>query len=122
MTALSVGLLLSVPAAAQTTIFNTKDFHQDKSLWTDPAYYRNNTPGQLAGMALNIVPYQASGQVGAARLYAALLGHVSFYPGRMDACWLGEERVRAQAGDFYGGWITSEVVGPFKGGRGTSGW
>ena len=54
--------------------------------------------------------------------YAALLGHVSFYPGRMDACWLGEERVRAQAGDFYGGWITADLAGPFKGPPGTRGW
>ena len=50
------------------------------------------------------------------------LGHVSFYPGRMDACWLGEERVRAQAGDFYGGWITADLAGPFKGPPGTRGW
>ena len=54
--------------------------------------------------------------------YAALLGHVSFYPGRMDACWLGGERVRAQAGDFYGGWITADLAGPFKGPPGTRGW
>ena len=54
--------------------------------------------------------------------YAALLGHVSFYPGRMDACLLGEERVRAQAGDFYGGWITADLAGPFKGPPGTRGW
>ena len=53
--------------------------------------------------------------------YAALLGHVSFYPGRMDACWLGEERVRAQAGDFYGGWITADLAGPVKGPPGTRG-
>jgi uncharacterized protein (DUF427 family) len=48
--------------------------------------------------------------------FAALAGHVSFYPGRMDAAWLGAERVRAQPGDFYGGWITSDLRGPFKGG------
>ncbi len=54
--------------------------------------------------------------------YAALLGHVSIYPGRMDGCWLGEERVRAQAGDFYGGWITADLAGPFKGPPGTRGW
>ena len=40
---------------------------------------------------------------------------VAFYPARMDACFVDDERVRAQAGDFYGGWITSEIVGPFKG-------
>jgi uncharacterized protein (DUF427 family) len=54
--------------------------------------------------------------------FAALAGHVSFYPGRMDAAWLGDERVRAQLGDFYGGWITSDLRGPFKGGAGTAGW
>ena len=54
--------------------------------------------------------------------FAALRDHVSFYPGRMDACWLDEERVQAQPGDFYGGWITADVIGPFKGGAGTRGW
>ena len=54
--------------------------------------------------------------------YAALAGAVAFYPGRVDAAWLGDERVAAQAGDFYGGWITSDLAGPFKGGPGTAGW
>ena len=40
----------------------------------------------------------------------------------MDACYVDEEQVQAQAGDFYGGWITSDIVGPFKGGSGTLGW
>ena len=40
----------------------------------------------------------------------------------MDACFVDDERVIAQPGDFYGGWITSDVVGPFKGEPGTSGW
>jgi hypothetical protein len=54
--------------------------------------------------------------------YAALRDHVAVYPGRMDACWLDDERVRSQEGDFYGGWITADVTGPFKGGPGTFGW
>jgi hypothetical protein len=54
--------------------------------------------------------------------FAALADHVSFYPGRMDAAWLDEERIAAQPGDFYGGWISSDLVGPFKGGPGTRGW
>lgn len=54
--------------------------------------------------------------------FAALAEHVAFYPARMDACWLDGERVQAQDGDFYGGWRTSKVVGPFKGGPGTWGW
>ena len=54
--------------------------------------------------------------------YSALTGYLAFYPGRVEACFLDDERVRAQAGDFYGGWITSRVVGPFKGEPGTLGW
>jgi uncharacterized protein (DUF427 family) len=54
--------------------------------------------------------------------YAALRDHVAVYPGRMDACWLDDELVRSQEGDFYGGWITDDIVGPFKGAHGTSGW
>ncbi len=46
----------------------------------------------------------------------------AFYGSRVDSCWVGDERVKSQSGDFYGGWITSRVVGPFKGGAGTRGW
>jgi uncharacterized protein (DUF427 family) len=46
----------------------------------------------------------------------------SFYPSKMDACFVDGERVQPQEGDFYGGWITSAIVGPFKGGAGTWGW
>jgi uncharacterized protein (DUF427 family) len=48
--------------------------------------------------------------------------HIALYPGRMEACYVGDERVKAQEGDFYGGWITDDIVGPFKGGPGTLGW
>ncbi|CAN5205064.1 DUF427 domain-containing protein [soil metagenome] len=54
--------------------------------------------------------------------YAAVAGHLAFYPQAMDACWVDEERVGANEGSFYGGWITSTVVGPFKGGDGTAWW
>ena len=54
--------------------------------------------------------------------YEAIRDAIAFYPSRMDACFVDDERVVAQPGDFYGGWITSDVVGPFKGERGTSGW
>jgi uncharacterized protein (DUF427 family) len=47
---------------------------------------------------------------------------IAVYAGRVDACWVGEERVTPQPGGFYGGWVTSGVVGPFKGGPGTAGW
>lgn len=54
--------------------------------------------------------------------FAPIAGYVAFYPARMDACFVDDERVVAQDGGFYGGWITSRIVGPFKGGPGTRGW
>ncbi len=54
--------------------------------------------------------------------YEALTGHVALYPGRMDRCTVDGETVRPQPGDFYGGWITSRVAGPFKGEPGTRFW
>ena len=54
--------------------------------------------------------------------YEALAGHLAFYASKVDEAWVGEERVAPQAGDFYGGWVTSRVVGPFKGEPGTRGW
>jgi uncharacterized protein (DUF427 family) len=54
--------------------------------------------------------------------FAALRDHVAFYPHRMDECLLDDEVVRPQAGGFYGGWITADLVGPFKGEPGTRGW
>ena len=54
--------------------------------------------------------------------FEGIAGYLAFYPSRVDACFVDGERVQAQAGDFYGGWITSKIVGPFKGGPGTFGW
>ena len=53
--------------------------------------------------------------------FAELTGHIGFYPGRV-ACWVDGERVRPQPGGFYGGWVTNEIVGPFKGDTGTGAW
>ena len=47
--------------------------------------------------------------------------YISFYPALVE-CYVAGERVRAQPGQFYGGWITDEVIGPFKGQPGTEGW
>ena len=54
--------------------------------------------------------------------FASIKDYVAFYPGMMDSCYVNNERVQPQPGEFYGGWITSEIVGPFKGGPGTWGW
>lgn len=54
--------------------------------------------------------------------YEEIRDHLSIYPGRVEACYLDDEPVTAQEGDFYGGWITSDIIGPFKGPPGTRGW
>jgi uncharacterized protein (DUF427 family) len=54
--------------------------------------------------------------------YEALRDHLAFYPSRVDEALVDDAQVAAQEGDFYGGWITPDVVGPFKGPPGTRGW
>jgi uncharacterized protein (DUF427 family) len=54
--------------------------------------------------------------------YETITDHLAFYASRVDECYVGDERVQPQSGDFYGGWITATIVGPFKGGAGTQGW
>lgn len=57
-----------------------------------------------------------------ARAYAEIAGWIAFYPSRVDRITVDGEAVRPVGGDFYGSWVTSRVVGPFKGGPGTRGW
>lgn len=54
--------------------------------------------------------------------FARVKDHVAMYCAPMDGCFVGGQRAQPQPGGFYGGWVTSHVVGPFKGGPGTAGW
>lgn len=54
--------------------------------------------------------------------FRPIAGFLAFYASRVDECHVGAERVQPQEGDFYGGWITSRIAGPFKGAPGTRGW
>ncbi len=54
--------------------------------------------------------------------FADIVDHVALYPGLMDRCTVDGEVVLPQPGGFYGGWVTSSVVGPFKGDPGTMFW
>lgn len=54
--------------------------------------------------------------------FASIAHHIAFYPGRVDRCLLDGEVVRPQPGQFYGGWVTDAIVGPFKGDPGSSFW
>ena len=98
--ALLVGLSLSIPAAAQTTIFNTKDFRQDRELWTSPAYYRNNTAGQLRGMAIDYDSGgRGTGQEATARAYG------SEGTGRVGALDLASPYSYKSASEHYQAWL-----------------
>lgn len=78
-------------------------------------YYTVEAGGKVADSAAWFYPDPSPA-------FAPLKDYVALYPGRMDFCTVDGERVSPQPGGFYGGWITSDVVGPFKGGPGTAGW
>ncbi len=54
--------------------------------------------------------------------FASIKDYIAFYPQMMDACYVNDEQAQPHPGNFYGGWITSDIVGPFKGAPGTLGW
>ncbi len=54
--------------------------------------------------------------------FASIKDYVAFYAHLMDACYVNGEKVQPQPGNFYGGWITSDIVGLFKGSPGSWGW
>lgn len=54
--------------------------------------------------------------------FEVIKDHLAFYPSKLEACYVDGEKVKPQEGDFYGGWITANIKGPFKGGPGTRGW
>lgn len=54
--------------------------------------------------------------------FSSIKDHIAFYAGSMDACYVGDELVTPMDGDFYGGWITAALTGPFKGAPGTRHW
>ena len=78
-------------------------------------YYSLNVNGKEA---INVGWYYAN----PTPAFAAIKNYVAFYPAPMDACLVNGETVTPQPGSFYGGWITKEIVGPFKGEPGTMGW
>src|SRR5207244_1289984 len=100
------GILRRIPRTHHTTLCEWKGVAR---------HYTIAVAGRTAENAAWFYPAPAPG-------YETIADHVAFYPARVDACYVDGERVRAQEGDFYGGWITRDVSGPFKGGPGTQGW
>ena len=54
--------------------------------------------------------------------FESIAGHWAFYAQQLDECWIDDERVTSNEGSFYGGWVTANVTGPFKGAPGTLHW
>lgn len=77
--------------------------------WKGEAHYRS------LKLAEDVRPDAAWFYSEPAAAFAAIKGYIAFYPGKVDGCWLDEEPIQAQPGGYYGGWISSDVVGPFKG-------
>jgi uncharacterized protein (DUF427 family) len=81
----------------------------------EAAYFDLVTAQRVAPRAAWTYPHPSPG-------FEVLVDHLAVMPGLVDACTVDGEVVQPQAGGFYGGWITSRVVGPFKGIRGSWGW
>lgn len=129
MAALLVGVALSVRPVAQTTpatIFTTTDFRQDREHWTDPAYYRNNTVGQLRGMAFDFDSggkgdrqesgARAYGSQGTGRVGGLQLASPYPYKGAWEhyQAWLkeaggGTKHTKATIPDWRGRWAGGAV-------------
>ena len=79
------------------------------------SYYTIKTPGKAAINAAWNYPNPTPP-------YVAIANHIAFYPQWMDQCFVEGELVKPQPGNFYGGWITSNLIGPFKGEAGSELW
>ena len=86
------------------------------------ATYWNLVLTGVASTSSKSVPDAAWSYASPSPAYLALKDHLAFYASLMEECWVDGERVVPQPGDFYGGWITSHIKGPFKGAPGTLGW
>lgn len=103
------------PDDIQMAYFTLTDRHTVCEYKGMASYWTIRVKGQSAENAAWSYPNPAPG-------YETIKDYLAFYPSRMEACYVDDELVTPQEGDFYGGWITSEIVGPFKGGPGTWGW
>ena len=105
-----------IPPADVRMDLLTREEHHSFCEWKGQAdYWTLGIAGQIAENVAWSYPKPVA-------RYAAIGNHLSFYPGRVHACYADDERVTPQPGNFYGGWISSNVAGPFKGAPGTSFW
>lgn len=105
-----------VPPEDVAMRFLTRTNHRTWCEWKGDATYYDLQVGDHKS------PQAAWAYLSPTRGYETLAGYIGFYPGRVDTCTLDGEAVQPQPGQFYGGWITHEIVGPFKGEPGSEGW
>ncbi len=103
------------PADVRTELLTRSDGRSVCEWKGEAAYWDVTVDGRVAPKAAWSYPAPTAA-------FEPIAGYLSFYPGRMDRVTVDGETVRPQAGDFYGGWILDEIVGPFKGDPGTWGW
>lgn len=84
--------------------------------WKGAASYFDVVVGQA------VAPQAAWSYPAPTPAFEVIADHLAFYCQRVDACFVDDEQVDPNEGDFYGGWVTSSVVGPFKGAPGSLGW
>ena len=90
--------------------------------WKGPATYFDIVVPASGGIAGKTARRAAWAYPRPTPAFAAIAGYVAVYPALMDRCTVDGAIAQPQEGGFYGGWITPDVVGPFKGGAGSSGW
>jgi uncharacterized protein (DUF427 family) len=90
--------------------------HRTFCEWKGQATYYDVVVGDV------VVPRAAWCYPSPTEPFARIRDHVAFYPQHLDGCFVDGEKVEPNEGSFYGGWITSKVVGPFKGAPGTALW
>jgi uncharacterized protein (DUF427 family) len=103
------------PADVQMQYLQPSPRHTFCEFKGQASYWSLNVNGRTSRDAAWSYPHPRPG-------FEAIRDCLAFYASRVDACYVDDEQVVAQEGDFYGGWITSTIVGPFKGGPGTWGW
>lgn len=84
--------------------------------WKGRAHYWTVTAGGVSAVAA------AWSYPNPTRGFQMLKDHVAIYSAQMEACFVGDERVTPQPGDFYGGWVTSNLDGIVKGDAATRHW
>jgi uncharacterized protein (DUF427 family) len=125
------GLRVLETAGAPVYYFPIEDVRTDRLVasphgtfceWKGTASYRTYERAASPDMTARRIPNVAWSYDEPLPGFEPIRGWLAFYAQLVDEAWVGDERATPQPGRYYGGWVTSRVVGPFKGEPGTAGW